>query len=51
VQDFTDLADLSHILDIALQNRSSKGCLELFGSVLRRTLHLGLTLRYQSDKI
>ena len=51
VQDFTDLADLSHILEIAMQNRSCKGCLELFVKVLRRTLHLGLVLRYQSEKL
>jgi hypothetical protein len=48
VQDFTNLVDLNHILEITLQNRSSKGCLELFIEVLRRTLHLGLVLRYQS---
>jgi len=51
VQDFMDLADLSQVLDIALQNRSNKGCLELFVKVLRRTLHLGLVLRYQSEKL
>lgn len=51
VQDFVDLADLSQVLDIALQNRTCKGCLELFVKVLRRTLHLGLVLRYQSEKI